>query len=178
MNRTKMVAWILILCLCLGACTAENPAGEGGSKPSATVSDQTVPTPPTRGPLDLGKTVKFELGGKLQVNHTVNISSARYIDGPDKLPVREELQKYDEAWFRDHALVLIYETVGNSSMDVGIESILLEEGEAQITLSHKPGKNPGTTRMTTWLIWVEVEQGLDYTWTVLNPAEDSDIAEY
>ncbi len=173
MKCKALLIWMLLFCLLLAACSSDGPAGES-SKPAETETGATMTTP-TRGPADLGKTVKFELGGQCQVEYTVNMSAVHYIDSPDKLPRQEGLEKYDAAWFREHALLLVYETVRNSSMEVGIERIDLEEGCAGITLTHGPGENPGTTMMTTWLLWAEVERGLDYSWTVLNPAEESQI---
>ncbi len=173
MKKMKMVALLLVLCLCLGACAKESPAGDS----TAAAASQPTVTTPTQAPAEPGFLVQYELAGKCEVTYTVNMSTVRYIDSPDKLPQQEGLEKYDAAWFQTGALLLIYETVRNDAVDVGIESIELAEGTAKITLQHKPGQNPGTTRLTTWLLWAEVKPGLAYDWVILNPAEDSNVAD-
>lgn len=179
MKQRRILAWILVLCLFLAACTEETSAPGGESTPPADPSDSSEPTVPTvtRGPADLGKEVRFRLGGKRTVHYTVNMSVARYIDSPEKLPEYGELEEYDDAWFADHALLLVYETVRSSSLQVDVERILLEDGRADITLSHTPGDTMGTTVYTTWLLWLEVDADLEYSWNVLNPAEDNETAD-
>ena len=127
--------------------------------------------------MDLGKTVEFTLGGTRLVPYTVNMSTVRYVDTPEKLPDYEELAAYDGAWFEDHALLLIYETVRSTATEVGIESILLEDGCGQITLSHTPRSVQGTTMMTTWLLWAEVDAGLEHTWSVTNPMVENQTSD-
>lgn len=176
MKRNRILAWLLVLCLCLGACGQKSQTPEGESTPSSGSPDPSIPTV-TRGPMDLGKTVDFELAGKRMVPYTVNMSVVRYIDAPEKLPDHEELAQYDAAWFEDHALLLIYETVRSTATEVGIESILLEDGCAQITLTHTPKAAQGTTVMTTWLLWAEVDAGLVHSWNVTNPMVENETSD-
>lgn len=174
MKHSRFLAWLLVLCLCLTACTEKTAAGD--STPTAGSAAPSIPTV-TKGPSRLDKSVDFELGGKIRVHYTVNMSAARYIDSPEKLPDYAELKQYNADWFRDHALLLVYETVRSSSLQVGIESILLEDGQARIKLSHTPGDTVGTTVPTTWLLWAEVDAGMNCTWNVENPAEKSETAD-
>lgn len=104
--------------------------------------------------------------GCVRVEYTGNVSSVRYITGVDQLPDHEALAAYDAAYFEDKALVLVRETVTSGSVRVGIAAI--EDGV--VTLSHEMSGEMGTADMATWLLWAEVEQGLDWDWSVANPA--------
>ena len=114
----------------------------------------------------------LELGesGKARITYTENRSSVSYITSASMLPDQDELKKYDDAYFKDHALVLVTETVTSGSIKVGIESVTVDGDQAVVTLSREMSGDFGTTDMATWLIWVEVETGLDCQWTVANPA--------
>ena len=170
MKQNRILAWVLILCLCLAGC------GSSKTDPTETTG-HTLPSH-TRNYGDLGIDVPFQLAGSRTVTYTVNTSKARYVTSAADLPDHEELSQYDDAWFEDHALLLIYESVASGSVQVGIESIQIEEGTANITLTHEPTGELGTTVMTTWLLWAEVDQGLQYTWTVVNPALENNTSAY
>lgn len=109
--------------------------------------------------------VAFENTGCVRVAYS-NISSVRYITSADQLPDHEALAAYDDAYFAEKALIVVYETVGSGSVKVGIESI----DNGVVTLSHDLPGDVGTADMATWLLWAEVDAGLDYTWSVANPA--------
>ena len=52
---------------------------------------------------------------------------------------------------------------------------------AVVALTHQgPGEGQvGTADMATWLLWTEVDTGLeDYQWTVANPALESQLSQY
>lgn len=117
---------------------------------------------------------------KLRVAYTGNRSSVTYITSASGLPDYSELAQYDDAFFAEHALVLVTETVGSGSIDVGIQSVNISGSNAEVTLYHE-GAQPGTYNtndMATWLLWTEVEPGLDCRWTVVNPALTPDNAAY
>lgn len=92
------------------------------------------------------------------------------------------MSAYDDAFFKDHALVLVQESVSSGSVEVGIESVSLKaDHTAVVTLTHQgPGEGQvGTADMATWLLWAEVDTGLeDYQWTVANPALESQLSQY
>lgn len=111
--------------------------------------------------------------GRIRVDYTGNISSVRYITSADQLPEYPELQGYDEAYFRENALLLVLETVTNGGVEVGIQGIRVDEDRALVQLSHEAQGDLGTAVMTTWLVWAEVAPELNYTWTVSNPAVES-----
>ena len=68
------------------------------------------------------------------------------------------------------------------TVEVGIESVSLKADHAAVvTLTHQgPGEGQvGTADMATWLLWTEVDTGLeDYQWTVANPALESQLSQY
>lgn len=179
MKKQRVLAGILAVCLLLAACTRKAPTPGGESEPPAVSSQPTNPTIPTvtRGPSKFEEEIKFRQAGKRTVHYSVNMSIARYIDAPEKLPDYEELKQYDAAWFENRALLLIYETVRSSSVQVDVDRIVVEEGRADITLTHTPKDNAGTTMYTTWLLWLEVDADLDLKWSVVNPAEENETVD-
>lgn len=108
--------------------------------------------------------------GKVRIDYTVNRSSVQYITSASMLPDYEELKGYDDAYFQDHALVLVIETVSSGSAKVGIDSIFVDGVNASVVLSHEMPDGMGTADMATWLLWAEVETGLECEWSVANPA--------
>ncbi|MBE6974588.1 MAG: hypothetical protein E7436_03760 [Ruminococcaceae bacterium] len=176
--------------------TAPHDPTQAVTDPTDTVPPPTTPTDPT----GAAETLPFEPGepskptapapdnpagdavtvyakGKCRIPYTVRISAVHYFTSPDQLPDCPELEDYDADWFRDHALVVVYETVSSGSLAVDIRDIRVEDGRAAVELSHDVQGNLGTADMTTWLLWAEVDGDLRYTWTVLNPAMDSDVSE-
>lgn len=125
------------------------------------------------------ETEKMETAGKLRLTYTGRRSSAQYVTSSDQLPAYSELEQYDTDWFAEHALVLVTETVSSGSTDVEIASITVnkEKKTVVVTLSHSvtaPGVND-TQDMATWLLWAEVDTGLDeFQWSIDNPALRSD----
>ena len=114
---------------------------------------------------------------RLRLTYNGNVSSALYVTSAAQLPDYPELSAYDDAFFKDHALVLVQESVSSGSVEVGIESVSLKaDHTAVVALTHQgPGEGQvGTADMATWLLWTEVDTGLeDYQWTVANPALES-----
>lgn len=186
----------LTLCLLAAGCAS---AGLGnstppGSEPTASVETtgldiETVPTAPTA---DLysgqqqdaasglvipdgttaGQPLEAEGTGKLRIPYSGNGSSVTYVTSAEQLPDYEELKMYDDAYFRSHALVLVTETLPSGSIDVSIAGIDINGSEATVTLSHEGPEHgaAGTADMAAWLLWAEVDAGLDCRWTVANPA--------
>lgn len=110
--------------------------------------------------------------GCVRVAYNGNVSSVRYITAADQLPDNEALKAYDDAYFAEKALIVVYETTGSGSVEVGIASVK----DGAVTLSHDMPGDAGTADMATWLLWAEVDAGLDYTWTVANPAVKPDTS--
>ena len=169
MMHKRIFALILVLCLCLAGCNGI----------VSTTTDTTHPSldDETHGKPDIGIDVNFEVLGSTAMHHSVNICKARYITSASALPDREELREYDDVWFESHGLLLIYESVSSGNVKVGVEKIKLDGTTANITLTHTPDGTIGSGVKVTWLLWLEVDKGLEYTWRVDNPAMESSASE-
>lgn len=181
MKFFRVTTAVLAALLCLPLYGCHSSSGETSS-PSQSPGSQALPsedeisgfqTDPSSG---LTGPVLFTNSGAVRVSYTGNVSSAVYVTSPSQLPACEALQKYDDAYFQDHGLILVYESVSGGSTEVGIQSIDIDGSEARITLFHQTPEETGTTVMTTWLLWAEVDAGLDCRWTVVNPALKTDHA--
>lgn len=171
--------WKNVLALCCLACLLWGCTGEKNPEAS-TQPTQTQAVPETQPETVLATkpgvdAVEFGGGGSVRVDYTTNISSVRYITSADRLPNNEALAGYDESYFETKALLIVYETVSSGMVQVGIESISVSGGDAVVTLSHENVGQVGTPVVTTWLVWAEVEQWLDLSWTVANPAMESGV---
>lgn len=176
----RMLCLILTLALLLCGCKSA-PAASGGNETGkdpekVTGSDLDMTeiqdpdmTLPKNDEETGGESVTVEGTGCVRVEYTGNVSSVRYITSVDQLPDHEALAAYDAVYFENKALLLIRETVSSGSVKVGIAAI---EGGV-VTLSHELPGDAGTADMATWLLWAEVEAGLDYEWSVANPAVES-----
>lgn len=188
MKRVRILALCLLFLLSLltgckasdaGVASADTEATETTAAATGTVTEipresveVTVPKEGlSAGEGENGLTVGET--GRIRVDYTGNLSSVRYITSADRLPDYPELEGYDEAYFQEKALILVMETVTSGTVQVGIQGIDLDGETATVQLSHENQGDVGTAVMTTWLIWAEVEAGLDYTWTVGNPAVES-----
>ena len=174
----KMFALILVLALCLTAAgcrsamapqPSENGTGQTPGTTDATV-DTTSPSLPQDGEEIEGTDMVFKNVGTQRIGYSGIVSSVVYVTSPAQLPQNEAFSKYDEAFFREHALVLVTDTVGSGSIRVGIERITLSGNTAYVKVSREMPGDIGTADMATWLIWAEVEAGLTCQWSVLNPA--------
>ena len=120
-----------------------------------------------------GEALDMANTGKLRIGYTDGRSSVQYITSADALPEYEALAKYDEEFFREHALVLVTETLGSGSIQVDISAITVLGNTATVHLSRYQPGDVGTADMATWLLWAEVDRDLPYQWTVKNPAYPS-----
>lgn len=124
-----------------------------------------------------GDTLAFDNADGYRIAYTMNQNSVTYITSAEGLPVYdiEALKAYDEDFFKEKALVLVKETVNSGSTKVGIQSIIKEGSVISVTLSHE-GAEIGTTDMATWLLWAEVDRGLENCqWVLTNPALPSQL---
>lgn len=122
--------------------------------------------PPTAGDLPFQQ----PNSGAVKIQYTENISTVRYITSASQLPDHEVFQQYDESFFLEKALIIVYESVSSGSVQVGIQNIEFENSTASVTLFHHAPPGDGTAVMATWMLWAEVETGLDYEWVITNPA--------
>lgn len=176
------------LCLLLAGCSQPSqPQSLATASDSANASSQPTATPGVGNVIGgddfapaPGDAVDQESRGKLRITYNGNESTVRYITSVDQLPTYEEFQTYDEDYFQDHALVVVTESVSSGSVDVDIDSIRYADTGNQVVLYHSaPGDDAaGTGDMVTWLLWAEVDAGIEGTWTVSNPALPSDAVQY
>lgn len=173
----------LLLCvLWLMGCAA---SGEGTGSTAGTESTQTgaTVTPPESGsasePEEAATLPKLEQPdgaviaanpGKLRISYIGDRSSVWYISSVRELPQELADKGYDDAFFAEHALVAIIETTNSGSIQVGVKSIIKEDGVVTVMLSREALDNADVTMdMATWLLWAEVPAGLDAcTWVVGN----------
>lgn len=197
MNMKRVIlalAWAL--CFSTVGCSYVGPASSSpassqpgvsssgqNDQPGGTSSEHSEPDPEaaapdedTPGTAD-GEAV-YDNEGKLRITYTVNRNSAVYITSADQLPNYKELAQYDDAFFEEHALLLVTETVNSGSVNVGILDISINGSTASVTLSHDVPGGDTTDDMATWLLWTVVEPGLDCQWTVANPALESETVLY
>lgn len=176
----KLICLLLsLLCLVMAGCRSAGPVAQPSTGESSTpvdtnppettqssdATDATVALPGTD-----STTVALGQTGKLRIPFTTVRSGVRYVTDPSQLPDYPELEAYDEAYFRDHALLLVTETVTSGSVKVEIRSVAVENGIAAVTLDHEIPTGLGTADMATWLLWAEVDAGLEFTWNLENPA--------
>ena len=169
----------LLAALCMILCGCQGVAEPTGSE--VTLPQQiTEPTHkiepgihlPTQNP---GTPLPFQNSSAVRYTTQGRPCYVRYITDASQLPNVAALKQYDESYFKEHALVLVAETANSGSTTVEIASIAVLDGVATVTLSHTLSEDFGTDVITTWLIWAEVEVGLDYRWTVANPAMQPDV---
>lgn len=179
----KIICLVLSLLFLLTGCRSAGPVSDDqAAQPSESETFAPINTDPSETTENTQPTVNLPANdavtmgqtGKLRIAYTGNRSGVRYITDPSQLPDHPELAGYDEAYFQERGLLLVTETVTSGSVNVEIRSILVENGVAQVTLDHQIPSGLSTTDMTTWLLWVEVDAGLNLTWNLTNPALPAD----
>ena len=66
------------------------------------------------------------------------------------------------------------ETVSSGSVQLEIGGIYRDGDTATVKLNRAMSGDFGTADMATWLLWVEVDAGLELTWKLENPAMKPD----
>ena len=162
------------------AGTQDEPGGllEENSSLSAGGLGETITLPDIHGEEVSGEPISIYETGKTRITYTQNISNVRYITSASMVPDYEGLEGYDETYFETRALVVVTETVSSGSVQVGIEAITVDGTNAFVTLSHEMSGDAGTADMATWILWAEVDLGLDCQWTVVNAALESELEAY
>jgi hypothetical protein len=111
-----------------------------------------------------GDPISFENPGKLRVTYTGPRSYVRYVTCVEDLPQEEALKGYDEAFFEEHALLIVMETVSSGSVQLEIGGIYRDGDTATVKLNRAMSGDFGTADMATWLLWAEVSRKLDCNW--------------
>ena len=136
----KILCLLLGLCLLTG-CQSRELVDEtvAETKPSADVS---LPEEADGSKLP-GESLAFSNPGKARVPYTGIRSYAEYVTSPDQLPQEEVFKSYDQAYFENHALVLVMETVSSGSVQLELDGLYLQEGTVTVTLKRAmPGHGP------------------------------------
>ena len=137
-----------------------------------------APSVPDFSELDTPAGDAISLGeqGKARITYTGNRNYVKYITSADMLAGYDidALAAYDEAFFRDHALILVCETVGSGSVQLAIDGAYKNGEQISVVLSHHMPGDVGTADMATWLLWAEVTPGLENCqWELHNAAQPS-----
>ena len=176
------------------------PEEENSSAPQPEVEDSSIPqteeeagsVPPTEGPsvvpvtpaptisgqmpgLDMPESdLVLGEGGRIRLDYIGNRSGVQYITEAGQVPDYEELAGYDEAYFLDKALLVVMVTTGSGSIRTEIGAVQIDGGTASVHVSYTMTGDVGTADMATWLMWVEVEAGLDYQWKLAGETNAGD----
>ena len=176
MKRIIALTLAVLLMTAMAGCTRslESTTASTQKPTEATLPTFTRPT----GGLQNPNTIALGEQGKIRCRYSVNISTVRYITSVDQVPQVDGMERFDEAYFQEKALLVVLETVTSGSVGVKIDKVTVEDGKAVVTLGHIPGAEIGTTDMTVWMLWAEVEKGLEYQWQVANPALEPGTSDY
>lgn len=179
------------LCLLLAGCRVQGDpsSAQAGPTGSGSIQDDSQPegTPGVGnvvGGSDFapvqGDPVEESARGKARITYNGNESTVRYVTSVSQLPPYQPLSQYDDAFFQDHALVVVTESVPSGSMDVEIDSIRYTDTKNSVVLYHSAPQDDqaGTNDMATWLLWAEVDRDIQGAWMVANPALASDAEKY
>ena len=182
--RRHLLVWTCVLCLLTAGCrsAADSPsesssadlASAPSTAPIGSETPQTEPDAASTGPSEDGQVREVQPAGMTRIPYTGTRASVQYITSAGQLPEQDALSAYDDAYFRDHALLLITETTSSGSVQVGVDAITFSGGVASVRLTHELPGDVGTADMATWLLWVELEPGLDYQWVLENAAIPSE----
>jgi hypothetical protein len=174
MKQFRILIWLSIFCLLLSACRATQTTQNAQTTPTTESSEQAVPesTGTDKNPMIAVGQLAFQNPGKQRIGYKENQSGVLYITSATQLPSSDAFKQYDDAFFQDHALVLVTQTVGSGSVQLEIESIFVSGDTAIVTISHNLPGDVGTSDMATWYLWAEVEAGLDLKWTVAGIAKN------
>lgn len=170
----KRIASLLLCVMCMlffGCKSATQPSPSETTLPTGTnlPSSQTTPSSTVETePISTMNPV-VENSGKLRIPYTGNRSSVQYICSRSQLPADPIFDQYNDAFFREHALLLVTETVHSGSIQVSIGSVTIEGKQGRVVLERTMPGEAGTADMATWLLWTTVDAGLDVEWIIENP---------
>lgn len=164
MKTIRCALWLCVFCLLFPGCKSTQASQTDAPLPTG----QTQPT--TTAPTVPSGDISLHNPGKLRIPYTTKRSGVRYITDASQLPDNAVFDKYDDAFFQNKALLLVTETVSSGSMQITIDSVSVNGSSAAVHLSRSMPGDVGTADMATWLLWVEVDAGLDLDWHVANPS--------
>ena len=125
------------------------------------------------GNVEIGET------GRIRLDYTGNRDSVQYVTEASAVQAYAELAGYDAAYFENRALLLVIVTETSGSVQTEIASIQVTENMASVYVRRSMEGDVGTADMATWLLWAEVETGLDYQWSLGNAiATEDNVSRY
>lgn len=170
----KMFCMLLAAILLLTGCQTpvnETAAPDETTAPVQTQAPTTVPAETEPDVAAREGELAFANPGKTRIAYTGNRSYVKYVTSVEELPREEALALYDAEFFEDHALLIVVETVSSGSVQLEMESIEVSGDTASVSVKRSMSGDVGTTDMATWMLWAEVDKGLDYTWTLKNASQ-------
>lgn len=176
----KMFCILLALMLLLAGCAEVEQPGETTAAPRETTQPEetTFPTlapdAPVIGPIlgdTEGEEAAFANPGKVRIEYQGNRSYVRYVTSVGELPPEGSWEGYDADYFQTRALLIVVETVASGSVQLELESIRISGGNASVSIKRSMSGDVGTSDMATWMLWAEVDKGLDFTWTLANASQ-------
>lgn len=173
----KMICAILVLMLVLTGCQA--PVGETTPSTQVTEPQETAfPTLPDIGLTPVpgtnpqtGEALAFENAGKVRLNYDGNRSYVLYVTSVEQLPSGGSWTGYDAEYFETKALLIVVETLNSGSVQVDLESILVDGDTAYVHIKRTMSGEVGTADMATWMLWAEVEADLELNWALANASQ-------
>ena len=159
----KLLAIVLTMALLTTGCHSRTPVQTQPetSAPVETAPSQTL-VQPENGMLFFGDS------GKLRIRYEGNRSGVLYITASDQLPREDALSGFDEAFFAQHALVLVTYTAASGSAQPEIQTITVDGDTALVSVDVQQSGTVGTMDMATWLLWAVVDRDLTYNWVLEN----------
>ena len=168
----KKILCLLLAVLLLAGC--QSPAAETTQAPTLPQVTESIPAetdPDAAAKLPQAGELGFANPGKARIAYTGNRSYVQYVTSVEDLPDEKALSGYDAAFFESGALLIVVETVNSGSVQLEIESIKLSGNTAEVCVKRTMDGDIGTADMATWMLWAEVEKGLEYTWTLENASQ-------
>lgn len=178
-----LLAVLLLLTGCQGAVneTTSAPEVTDAAVEMTLPEEMTFPTIPAFGGIFgvlEGDEIPFANPGKTRIAYTGPRSFVMYVTSVEKLPDQEALKDYDEAFFAEHALLVVVETVTSGSVQLELGSIYREGDIAMVKLNRTMPGEVGTSDMATWLLWAEVSRDLDCSWFLDSGAKEPQSSKY
>ena len=102
---------------------------------------------------------------RVRIPYNGKVRNVIYVESRDQLPGNSAFDRYTDDYFAENALVIVTISTSSGSAKPRIDSISYDDGRATVLLSMNM-EGDGTSDMACWLLWAEVEAGLDYQWSI------------
>ena len=174
MKRFRYLIWLCVFCLLISGCQTSLSDASTDPTPETTVPARETTTPTD--PVLTMKLVRFSNPDILRLPYNANAGGVQYVTSADKLPAYDALEKYDDAYFESKGLLLISVNTATSTVKLSITSISVADNQAAVLLNYAVSGDAVTSDMTTWLLWAEVDAGLDaLQWSIVGTTGSSPL---